>query len=266
MDIANMMQTSFDENNSFGGNKAEHRKLLEIQLSLMSSDITSTIDPFVLELAATEGRVFIKDAVLEKACRRVNKPYRFWLFNDCFAYGTAVGGGRYQFVKKVDLATCSISDFPSIFYENAMVISDAGKSFVAFSNSRNTQQEWIYSVSKAIVKLRCSPTSMARFHSQKKSTLPGDTPVSTRRNEWGIDVYEEKPPSNYAVHVNDTAISPPICTAATKCVLCAQVTPSSLSDHSHHIKLTHVNLTKSLLEMKIFSADIWIVQATFRVL
>lgn len=261
-----MMQTSFDENNSFGGNKAEHRKLLEIQLSLMSSDITSTIDPFVLELAATQGRMFIKDAVLEKACRRVNKPYRFWLFNDCFAYGTAVGGGRYQFVKKVDLATCSISDFPSIFYENAMVISDAGKSFVAFSNSRNTQQEWIYSVSKAIVKLRCSPTSMARFHSQKKSTLPGDTPVSTRRNEWGIDVYEEKPPSNYAVHVNDTAISPPICTAATKCVLCAQVTPSSLSDYSHHIKLTYVNLITSLLETTIFSADIWIVQATFRVL
>jgi hypothetical protein len=219
-----MMQTNFDENSPFGGNKAEHRKLLEIQLSLMSSNIASTIDPFVLQLAATPGRLFIKDAVLEKACRRMNKTYRFWLFNDCFAYGTAVGGGRYQFVKKVDLATCSISDFPSIIYQNAMLISDAEKSFVAFSSSRNTQQEWIYSVSKAIVKLRCSPTSMARFHSQKKDSLPGDTPVSTRRNDWGIDVYEEKPPSNYAVHINDSAISSTACTAAAICVLCAQVT------------------------------------------
>jgi hypothetical protein len=219
-----MMQTSLDENGSFGGSKAEHRKLLEIQLSLMSSDIASTIDPFVLQLAATQGRLFIKDAVLEKACRRVNKPYHFWLFNDCFAYGTAVGGGRYQFVKKVDLATCLISDFPSIFYENAMVISDAGKSFVAISSSRNTQQEWIYSVSKAIVKLRCSPTSMTRFNSKNKAVLPGDTPVSTRRNDWGIDVYAEKPPNNYAVHINDSAISPTVCTTAAKCVLCAQVT------------------------------------------
>jgi hypothetical protein len=219
-----MMQTSFHENAPFGVNKAEHRKLLEIQLSLMSSNIASTIDPFVLQLAATPGRLFVKDAVLEKACRRVNKPYRFWLFNDCFAYGTAVGGGRYQFVKKVDLTTCSISDFPSIFYQNAMVILDAGKPFVAFSDSRNTQQEWINSVSKAIVKLRCSPTSMARFHSQMKGSLLGDTPVSTRRNDWGIDVYEEKPPSNYAVHVNESAISSSACTAAATCVLCAQVT------------------------------------------
>lgn len=223
------MQTSFDDNDLLGRTKAEQRKMLEIQLSLMSSDVASTMDPFVLQLAApSSGRIFIKEAVMEKVCRRINKTYHFWLFNDCFIYGSAAGGGRYQFIKKVDLATCSISDFPSIFYENAIVISDAGKSFVAFLSSRNIQQEWIYSVSKAIVKLRGSPTSMARFHSQRKCEQLTDVPVSIHRNEWGIDVYEEKPPANYAVHVNDSAISPPTCTSASNCVLCTQVAPPFL--------------------------------------
>lgn len=57
---------------------------------------------------AKEGRWFRREGTLLKVCRRANKSFHFWLFNDVLMYGAQVGPGHYKLHRTIDLssATC----------------------------------------------------------------------------------------------------------------------------------------------------------------
>jgi hypothetical protein len=204
-----MMTSSFEENEELGLNKLEQRKLRDIQLSLMSSGKDGKIHPFVIGLGDPKSRrSFVMEADLEKVCYNGNKAFHFWLFNDCIICGTLIVSGRYQFVKKIDLITCTIASFPSIRYHNSMSIWDDGKPFVVVASTEYIQQEWLHRVSVTISALQGSPTSMRSLNVSRN--LPQRS-GSVRGNEWGTGTY------------GDTMARDTASTNQLNCSLCSQV-------------------------------------------
>ena len=217
------MLSSFEEIDVLGLYKLEQRKLRDIQLSLMSSGRDGKIHPFVIGLSDIKSkRSFVIEADLEKVCRTGNRAFHFWLFNDCIIYGTLIVSGRYQFVKKIDLITCTIASFPSIRYENAMSIWDDGKPFVVVASSEYLQQEWLHRVSVSINALRESPTSMRSLNVSRNLPQRSGSIVD-ERNHWGVDTYENITPNSFRGHSNDIAIRDAASTTHLYCALCGQV-------------------------------------------
>jgi len=104
----------------------------------------SFVDILPLTLNATllkKGRRFIRRGPLAKVCRREDKEFYFWLFNDLLIYGHFVGNNKYKFHRSFDLTqNCQISNSTSHF-SNEMVhpcftISTKNKSFVVFVGHR----------------------------------------------------------------------------------------------------------------------------------
>jgi hypothetical protein len=48
-----------------------------------------------LNLLDTPSRTFIKEAIMQKLCRRGPKDFKFWLFSDKMLYGEPTTGGKY---------------------------------------------------------------------------------------------------------------------------------------------------------------------------
>ena len=47
----------------------------------------------------TPGRILVGEGILNKACKRTNKPRQFYLFNDILVYGTIlIHKKRYDYV------------------------------------------------------------------------------------------------------------------------------------------------------------------------
>lgn len=222
-----MVQHTCLDEDTFEVIELQQRKLKGIQRSLMISDTGCSIDPFVLQLADENlARVFICDSDLEKVCRKANKSYHFWLFNDCIVFGNSIVRGRYRFLRKLDLLTCSIAVFPSITYEHAIKISDAGKSFVVVASTENLQKEWVHLVSSAIAVLRRDPgqsgSNPSRLNSGK-SILHSSLPGPVQRNDSGIDMHEDSIQKTDGVHINESLVNAPSSIAAVECALCSQV-------------------------------------------
>lgn len=128
-------------------------KILDIQSSLISGKVFGAVNYPAFTDLAKKGRVFIKETDFRKVCRKSNKLFRFWLFNDCMIYGKLIENGRYIFHRKIDLITCSISAYQSSVYKNALEITGAEKSFIAMAESEYEQIQWLRLVSHAIIEL-----------------------------------------------------------------------------------------------------------------
>ena len=55
------------------------------------------------------GRIFIRDGVLWKVCRRGPKKRQFFLFNDVLVYGSLISRGHYGNQHIMPLANMSVS-------------------------------------------------------------------------------------------------------------------------------------------------------------
>lgn len=126
--------------------KENFEKLLEIQACFINNFLT--IDPVLAKLASTD-RTFIKDGDLKKVCRKKNKTFRFWLFNDYLLYGTALGAGNYSFNRALDLKTCSVKAHESAELKNAFEIFGAEKSFIVIAPTKVLQDEWLQAIKSA---------------------------------------------------------------------------------------------------------------------
>lgn len=218
------MPSASEEIDTLGLHKLEQRKLRDIQLSLMSSGRDGKIHPFVLSLSDFNSRrSFVIEADLEKVCRNVNKAFHFWLFNDCIIYGTLLVNGRYQFVKKIDLISCTIAAFPSIRYEHAMSIWDDGKPFVVIAPTEYIQQEWLHHTSVSINTLGGSPTSMRSLNVSRNLPQRSGSQI-IRRNDWGIDMYEDTTQNSFGAQGNGMVMRD---TNPLNCTLCGQVSCQS---------------------------------------
>ena len=128
-------------------------KLVSIQNQLVSGQVFGAVYPAMLDLASRH-RVFIKEIDLKKVCRKTNKVFHFWLFNDCMIYGCLLESGQYLFHRKMDLATCTILVYDSLVYKHALEISGADKSFIVMAANEHDQMQWMTYVLAAIVDFR----------------------------------------------------------------------------------------------------------------
>jgi hypothetical protein len=88
-----------------------------------------------------KGRTFIRMGPLTKVCRREDKEFYFWLFNDLLVYGHFVGNGKYKHHRSLELKHVVVSS-PSYHpvFENTsqsqvlpcLTISSKNKSFVVY--------------------------------------------------------------------------------------------------------------------------------------
>jgi hypothetical protein len=126
--------------------KQNFEKLLSIQNSFISNFLN--VDPVLAKLASTD-RTFIMEGDLKKVCRKKNKVFHFWLFNDYLMYGGALGAGTYSFNRALDLTTCSVKAHESAETKNALEVFGAEKSFIVIAPSTVAQMEWLNAIKAA---------------------------------------------------------------------------------------------------------------------
>ena len=127
--------------------KTNFEKLLSIQSCFIGSNFLN-LDPIIQKLASTD-RTFIMEGDLKKVCRKKNKIFHFWLFNDYLIYGTAIGAGTYTFNRGIDLLTCTVKIHESKDTKNAFEVFGSEKSFVVIAPNTVVQNEWLYAIKTA---------------------------------------------------------------------------------------------------------------------
>lgn len=118
--------------------KRNYEKLIDIHASF----VTVMFPDSVLQNLVSTKRTYIQEADLMKVCRKKNKKFRFFLFNDLLAYGASIGPGSYSWNRAVDLATCQIKKLDDSTFKNAFEILGQDKSFVVICNSPAELVNW----------------------------------------------------------------------------------------------------------------------------
>lgn len=187
-----------------------HKKVLEIQGQLVSAQVFGAVYPALLDLASRH-RIFINEIDLKKVCRKSNKLFRFWLFNDSLIYGCLLESGQYMFHRKLNLVTCYVTVYKSLVYKYALEVASAEKSFIVMAANEYEQMNWMNSVLDAIANLRGSPTlnsdvngSFSKSHPQLDTTTSpfwgssydaGTPPLSPESSRCS-DMFPGHPQSN----------------------------------------------------------------------
>lgn len=142
-DILTTIQQVLDEKQNF-------EKMLSIQKSIV---ILNLFPDTVVQNLVTNSRKFLLEDDLTKVCRKKNKEFRFWLFNDYLIYGNAIiaSGGKYQLNRSIDLSLCTVEVDTSLGKgTKALQLLGAEKSFVLICNSDFQLEKWMTALSSAI--------------------------------------------------------------------------------------------------------------------
>ena len=191
-----MLRRSLDDGYGVDGAADERlnfEKLLSIQNQLVSGQVSGAVYPALLDLAL-RTRVFIKEIDLRKVCRKNNKVFRFWLFNDCLIYGCELESGHYLFHRKIDLTTCSVMIYKSLVYKFALEVASAEKSFIVMAENEYEQMHWMSIVHEAIARISRDERELPHFGDS--GTLRGSrTPVDAIASSfWGSTTDFGTPP------------------------------------------------------------------------
>lgn len=204
-----MFRRSLDDGNGDDGTADElinFEKLLSIQNQLVSGQVSGAVYPALLDLAL-RTRVFIKEIDLRKVCRKNNKVFRFWLFNDCLIYGCELESGHYLFHRKIDLTTCSVMIYKSLVYKFALEVASAEKSFIVMAANEYEQMHWMSIVLEAIARVRENGQDSGTFRRSKppisaiaapfwdSTTDTGSPPMSPVSSRCS-DIYSEHSQNN----------------------------------------------------------------------
>merc|ERR1712137_1319234 len=122
--------------------KENQDKLLQIQESL-----TGCKTPIV-----SLSRIFIREGVLVKMCRREPKRRYLFLFNDLLVYCSSNEGNQtYTFHRAMGLSQLRVDDIPdNSGMSNAFQILSNQKSFSVFAESAQDKKSWMADINKAI--------------------------------------------------------------------------------------------------------------------
>lgn len=118
--------------------KRNYEKLIDIQ----SSFVTVMFPDPVLQNLVNSKRTYIQEGDLLKVCRKKNKKFRFFLFNDLLAYGGSIGPGSYSWNRAIDLSTCQIKKLDESVYKHAFEILGQEKSFVVICDNQTELDSW----------------------------------------------------------------------------------------------------------------------------
>lgn len=140
-----------------------HKKLLEIQSSFnrvapntsIPSILTTDIEHSdnIINIMNPK-RKFLKEGELKKVCRKKNKIFHFWLFNDSLMYGSSNSLKTYTFHRYVDLNKTNITIHKSDDLKYAFEIHSTEKSFIVLASNEKLYMEWFKEISDAIKLLR----------------------------------------------------------------------------------------------------------------
>jgi hypothetical protein len=194
------------EGAALNAQERNYKKVLEIQGQLVSAQVFGAVYPALLDLASRH-RIFINEIDLKKVCRKSNKLFRFWLFNDCLIYGCLLESGQYMFHRKLNLVTCYVAVYKSLVYKYALEVASAEKSFVVMAANEYEQMHWMNSVLDAIANLRGSPTlnsdingSSSKSHPQLDTTTSpfwdngydaGTPPLSPESSSYSVKLPQQ---------------------------------------------------------------------------
>lgn len=123
------------------------------------------------------GRVFIKEGELTKICRKDNKKFMFFLFNDMLMYAKEMPGGRYTRNRIYPLNSILIKDLPDEPNKkvvNAFQVNSNKKSFVVLANSPEEKNAWVKELNKCIEDI---DEKMKTFHDKKTREVSTFAPV-----------------------------------------------------------------------------------------
>ena len=125
--------------------KCNFEKLLEVQGCFVSI----IQDPVVAKLASMD-RTFIRQDELKKVCRKENKRFMFWLFNDYLLYATSVGISSYSLNHAIPLENITVTEHSSTDCRNAFDLLGVEKSFTVICGSGEERDSWMSSLNEAI--------------------------------------------------------------------------------------------------------------------
>jgi len=110
------------------------KKVLDIQNSILPPNTVSLVAP---------SRMYVRQGVLTKICRKANKRFTFFLFSDMLLYADQLPADRFLFHRKLLLETCRFEDNGPATVPFSFVIANAQKSFAVFADSQELKDEWI---------------------------------------------------------------------------------------------------------------------------
>jgi len=161
--------------------RTNYKELMKIQSSFIL-----TTDPFVNKLN-NKNRIIIKIGELKKVCRKKNKIFRFWLFNDYLIYASPLGGDKYKFNRALELSTTSAKNHVGHDYLYAIDIHSSEKSFVIIATSEVIQQEWINAIQST--KASLLGISIAELNKMEMSSTNNESaPLWVQDNANGCNV------------------------------------------------------------------------------
>jgi hypothetical protein len=128
--------------------KRNYEKLLEIQSALVvTTNLLYAVDGKFVQKLNSPDRKFLKEGDLKKVCRKKNKLFRFWLFNDYLCYGSSLGNSTFSFHRALDLKTCSVAIVSD--QKNAFQLKGAEKSFIVIAPNETSQNDWVNKIKDA---------------------------------------------------------------------------------------------------------------------
>jgi hypothetical protein len=133
-----LLQKSVTQVNDVIKEKKNFEKLIEIHSSFVNIMFP---DPVYTNLVNTK-RTFIQEGDLLKVCRKKNKSFHFFLFNDYLVYASSVGPNIYSWNRSLDLSKCKIRELHDSTFGNAFEILGEEKSFVAIAKSKEQLDQW----------------------------------------------------------------------------------------------------------------------------
>ena len=118
-------------------------------------------------------RLYIREGVLWKICRRASKKRIFYLFNDLMLYASALPTGGLMVHRVIPLGELRISDVPDTeAVTNAFMIGSSKKSFVVSAETPSEKFDWLVDISNAEKELASKNLSLKKETSAKEAEAP----------------------------------------------------------------------------------------------
>jgi Myosin head (motor domain)/RhoGEF domain/FYVE zinc finger/Myosin N-terminal SH3-like domain len=128
------------------------------------------------------NRVFVRKGELIRVCRRQNKLYMFFLFNDILIYASK-RGWKYSVNRMLSLdSSFSVEDEPdSAKLQNAWKVITAEKSFILFAQDEAEKKSWLKDFERCHQQLAHSyasrPIESVTAHAKLNSNVDDNAPI-----------------------------------------------------------------------------------------
>ncbi|KAH3732447.1 protein piccolo [Pelomyxa schiedti] len=125
-------------------------------------------------------RIFVREGMLSKVCRKTIKKRMFYLFSDILMYGKIVTN-EFIFSRVLTLDNLRVDDLPDTDKQtNAFQISSSQKSFIVCSDTKYDKMAWVLDLFTTAQRLQGQKANLSVIAREIANTIPSPTePVTT---------------------------------------------------------------------------------------